>query len=181
MLLTNVARASLRDELIEDYKSFLIQRGLPVWHKDSREALIIRERLQHDQAPNLPIEKPGRPVLTGLAGLADFVSKAEPELAANAILCAANQAAYLLKRQLESQSREFAQHGGFTERLYATRTNSRQRKTDEPAKSSDITPDCPTCNSPMRLRVANNGPNAGNQFWGCTGYPNCMGTRQLSR
>src|ERR1035437_7883734 len=46
--LTNVARASLSDELIHDYKSFLLQRGLRVWHKDAPEALAIRERLKCD-------------------------------------------------------------------------------------------------------------------------------------
>lgn len=39
MKLTNVARASLNDELAKDYKSFLIQRGLRVWHKSSKQCL----------------------------------------------------------------------------------------------------------------------------------------------
>lgn len=124
--LTNVARASLNDELLKDYKSFLIQRGLRVWHKDSPEARAMRERLKHDLAPNLPPEKPGIVRLTGLAGLPAFVAKAEPELAANAMLCAVNQAAYLLKRQIESQGREFLEKGGFTERLYAARVEKRR-------------------------------------------------------
>lgn len=46
MLLTNVARASLSDELAQDYRSFLMQRGLRVWHKDSPEAVAMRERLR---------------------------------------------------------------------------------------------------------------------------------------
>ena len=121
MKLTNVARASLSDELAKDYKSFLIQRGLRVWHKDSPEALAMRERLKHDVAPDLPPAPEGTVRLTGLAGLSDFVAKAEPELAANAMLCAVNQAAYLLRRQIESQSRDFVEQGGFTERLYASR------------------------------------------------------------
>lgn len=82
MKLTNVARASLNDELLKDYKSFLLQRGLRVWHKDSPEALAMRERLKHDKAPGLPAAPPGKVRLTGLAGLSDFVGKAEPELAA---------------------------------------------------------------------------------------------------
>src|SRR4051794_28942627 len=40
--LTNVARASLNDELLWDYESFLRQHGLRVWPKDSREALAMR-------------------------------------------------------------------------------------------------------------------------------------------
>ncbi len=125
MKLTNVARASLNDELIRDYKSFLIQRSLRVWHKDSPEALAMRERLQHDVCPDLPSAKPDAVRLTGLAGLATFVAKAEPELAANAMLCATNQAAYLLRRQVESQGRDFLKHGGFTENLYAARKKAR--------------------------------------------------------
>lgn len=70
--LTNVARASLSDELLKDYRSFLKQRGLRVWEKDSPEALAMRERLRYDVAPNLPSEQTGRPRLTGLNGLTDF-------------------------------------------------------------------------------------------------------------
>src|SRR6266702_2896318 len=119
MKLTNVARASLSDELIGDYSSFLVQNGLRVWPKDSREAKAMRARLAQDQAPVPPQTSEGKVVLTGLFGLSDFVAKAKPELVANAMLCAVNQAAYLLRRQLESQGRAFLEKGGFTERLYA--------------------------------------------------------------
>src|SRR5688572_7412483 len=93
MKLTNVARASLSDELLQDYESFLRQNGLRVWPKDSREALAMRKRLAQDYVPNLPPAPAGRVRLTGLAGLSDFVAQAAPELAANAMLCAVNQAA----------------------------------------------------------------------------------------
>ncbi|MCK8463615.1 topoisomerase DNA-binding C4 zinc finger domain-containing protein [Aliiroseovarius sp. S1339] len=41
------------------------------------------------------------------------------------------------------------------------------------------TPDCPYCGRSMVLRRARRGKNAGNQFWGCLGYPHCKGTRNL--
>src|SRR5215510_1461009 len=113
MKLTNVARASLSDELLRDYETFLLQNGLRVWPKDSREALAMRERLAHDVAPNLPPLPSGGVRLSGLFGLSEFVAKAAPELAANAMVCAVNQAAYLLKRQLESQGGQFLEQGGF--------------------------------------------------------------------
>lgn len=94
MLLTNVARASLNDELLHDYESFLRQNGLRVWPKDSRPALAMRERLRQDHVTNLPVAPEGRVRLTGLAGLAEFVGKAEAEIAANAMICAI-QALYL--------------------------------------------------------------------------------------
>jgi four helix bundle protein len=89
MHLTNVARASLNDELLKDYKSFLMQNSLRVWPKDCREALAMRERLKHDTAPNLPPAKPGQVRLTGLAGLADFILKAETmwRMAASGKIC----------------------------------------------------------------------------------------------
>jgi four helix bundle suffix protein len=123
--LTNVARSSLSDELLRDYESFLTQNGFRIWPKDSRESRAMRTRLAQDQARSLPPNKPGVIRLTGLFGLADFVNKAAPELAGNAMLCAVNQAVYLLKRQMESQSEEFLEKGGFTENLYAARMKRR--------------------------------------------------------
>lgn len=170
--LTNVARASLSDELLKDYRSFLTQRGLPVWEKDSPEALAMRERLKHDEAPDLPPVKEGRPRLTGLNGLTEFVAKAEPELAGNAMLCAVNQAAYLLRRLMERQSRDFVEQGGFTERLYEARTQAR-------AAGLERAPACPLCGGEMRKRTAGKGPNAGKAFWGCSGYPGCRGVVEM--
>lgn len=171
--LTNVARAGLSDELLRDYESFLRQHGLRVWPKDSREALAMRARLAQDRAENLPRARPGVVQLTGLFGLAEFVEKAEPELAANAMLCAVNQAAYLLKRQVQSQGREFLEKGGFTEKLYGAR--KRTLKSDL-SDQSDGKPNCPNCGKPMMLRTARKGQKAGQPFWGCSGYPECKGT-----
>jgi restriction system protein len=171
--LTNVARASLSDELLRDYETFLRQRGLRVWPKDSREALAMRSRLAQDQATDLPRGRPGVVRLTGLFGLTEFVEKAAPELAANAMLCAVNQAAYLLKRQLESQGEIFLEKGGFTEKLYGAR--KRERLSDR-SNASDNSPMCPLCGQTMRLRTARKGPKTGQAFWGCSGYPDCRGT-----
>ena len=43
-----------------------------------------------------------------------------------------------------------------------------------PAASQPI---CPKCGSPMVLRIARRGANAGNSFWGCSTYPKCSATR----
>jgi restriction system protein len=40
-------------------------------------------------------------------------------------------------------------------------------------------PACPVCRGSMALRTARKGDNAGSQFWGCSAYPKCRGTRQL--
>ncbi len=38
-------------------------------------------------------------------------------------------------------------------------------------------PECPRCGASMQLRTARQGANAGSNFWGCTTYPKCRGTR----
>lgn len=48
-------------------------------------------------------------------------------LAANAALCLLNLACYLLDRQVERLAADFEAEGGFTERLYRTRTRRRYR------------------------------------------------------
>jgi restriction system protein len=176
MKLTNVARASLSDELLRDYESFLTQNGLRVWPKDAREALAMRARLAKDDAPGLPPAPAGGVRLRGLGGLSEFVERAAPELAANAMLCAVNQAAYLLKRQLESQGQTFVESGGFTEKLYGAR--SQARKSDR--SDGPDGPACPVCGQPMILRTARKGPKTGQPFWGCSGYPDCKGTLAVS-
>jgi restriction system protein len=137
MKLTNVARASLNDELLPDYQSFLAERGLRIWDKAEPRAQAMRDRLRHETAPDLPPPTAGVVQLTGLAGLPDFVAKAEPELAANAMLCVINQAAYLLKRQLASQSQAFEENGGFSEQLYARRVKRRREQKSDQSDQSD--------------------------------------------
>jgi four helix bundle suffix protein len=172
MKLTNVARASLSDELLRDYESFLVQNGLRVWPKESREALAMRTRLALDHAPPMSSVPGGRVRLSGLAGLSEFVNQARPEFAANAMLCAVNQAAYLLRRQLESQGRTFLEKGGFTESLHAARMHARNAQTPP-------VPVCPNCGQPMVRRSALAGPNPGQPFWGCSTYPRCRTTRPI--
>ncbi|MCB2141462.1 DUF2034 domain-containing protein [bacterium] len=48
----------------------------------------------------------------------------------------------------------------------------------EPPEPS-VKPDarlCPRCGSALVLRQSKKGPNAGNHFWGCSGFPNCRHT-----
>ena len=49
----------------------------------------------------------------------------------------------------------------------------------ESAVSKDL-PACPLCRGGMVLRTAKRGDNAGSQFWGCSAYPRCRGTRPLA-
>lgn len=47
---------------------------------------------------------------------------------------------------------------------------------------ADTTPDrpeCPTCGKTMVLRRAKTGKYAGQEFWGCSGFPQCRGTLSI--
>ena len=58
-----------------------------------------------------------------------------------------------------------------------------QHSQPSPAKAAKPTaataPSCPQCNSPMVLRTARRGAQAGSSFWGCPKYPACRGTRPV--
>ena len=121
--LTNVAKASL-EELLLDYEDFLRQRGLRRWDKDSPETLAVRNRFRTDKSD--------------MSNKSDKSDKSDPygfasataEAAANTLIRLINQAAYLLKRQLEKLEQSFLHEGGFTERLYQAWHET--RRTDQP-------------------------------------------------
>jgi restriction system protein len=46
-----------------------------------------------------------------------------------------------------------------------------------PAPSATSSPSCPVCQASMVRRIAKKGANAGSQFWGCSQFPACRGTR----
>jgi restriction system protein len=45
------------------------------------------------------------------------------------------------------------------------------------APSAASSPSCPVCQAAMVRRTAKKGANAGSQFWGCSHFPACRGTR----
>jgi four helix bundle suffix protein len=90
-----------------------------------------------------------------------------------------NQAAYLLRRQLESQGRAFLEKGGFTESLYAARSQARNAL--EPRLQPAAAPTCPKCGRPMLRLTAKAGAHAGEAFYGCSDYPKCKGIRPITQ
>jgi len=113
--LTNLARASL-EELLEDYLDFLRVRDLPLWGKDSTEALYVRKL---SAKPSLSFE-----------AFRDFTEIRPAEVVANIAICLINQANYLLDQQLRGLEKAFLQDGGLRERMTQVRLKARdeQRK-----------------------------------------------------
>jgi restriction system protein len=110
--LIGVARASL-EELLVDFQDFLRQRSLPLWGKDHTQARQVRA-LCYRQDRSYSTYK-------------TYFEGGSAEFAANALICLIHQTNYLLDQQLRSLEKEFLEEGGFTEKLYHTRAQMRNR------------------------------------------------------
>jgi len=111
--LIGVARASL-EELLLDFQDYLRQQGLPLWGKEHQQAKEVR-KLCYAQNRSYTTYK-------------TYIEASSPELACNAMICLIHQANYLLDQQLRVLEKDFLQEGGFTERLYRTRSEMRKIK-----------------------------------------------------
>ncbi|MBK8478875.1 MAG: four helix bundle protein [Opitutaceae bacterium] len=178
----NVARASL-DELLLDYEDFLRQRGLRQWGKEDREAQEVRA-VGHGISN--PTDRSDRTDLTDRAAYARWLAHPDPAVVANTLICLIHQANYLLDRQIAGLEQCFIAEGGYTERLAAARiaVRAQQNQSDrpDPTDRSDLkaqAPNCPLCGKPLVVRTAKKGAHAGSQFWGCSAYPACHGTRAI--
>ena len=140
--LTGVAKASL-EELRLDYEDYLRQHKLPLWDRNDprRTSLIDARPASADDVATwaVKVKKSGQCGLGGQGGQrvdsmstrstgstqstfpADF-----PEIAANGALALIAVATALLDRQMAAQAAAFEKEGGFTERLYKTRTQARR-------------------------------------------------------
>lgn len=110
--LTGIARGSLQ-ELKEDYRSYLRQRGLKQWENNSLDAQeLIRARFSSAQEV---IRWVGRH------------KEVQPDhFGANTAIILINVALGLLAKLIQAQEQDFLKHGGIRERM--TRARLKQRK-----------------------------------------------------
>ena len=171
MKLIDVAKASLC-ELRDDYLTWLLDKNLPPWRKDSAEARAV-------YAVRLDSADYGEDVNYGLAThiiaqrrkFAPWFAGNDDIAFANAMLILIGRAVFMLDRILKKRGEEFVQEGGFSERMTAARVEekrSQARPVDEDA------PTCPRCGGAMHVCHGARG-----DFWGCTSYPTCRGTRPI--
>ncbi len=108
--LVGVARGSL-EELLVDFKDFLRQKGLPFWGKEHPKAREVRGLCYRQDRSYLTYKT--------------YIEEGSAEIAANTLVCLIHQTNYLLDQQLRALEKAFLKEGGFTERLYRTRTQAR--------------------------------------------------------
>jgi len=176
MKLIDVARASA-SELAGDYLNFILSLGKPAWLATDPTAQALRsikldaprygKDLLHDASAHILAQKQRFDPFT--AGAEDSATSA------NALLILCGRVISMLRRQIEHLFDDFKKEGGFTENLTAERLSVIKQKS-----AKEGAPACPICEKPMRRRMARKGINSGKEFWSCTDYPNCHGTRPIS-
>lgn len=174
MKLTDVARASLA-ELANDYVNFLMQNEQSPWSQNNPE---------HIQIQNLELDRPeyrddilhnsSEHIIQQKHKFDAWLAANDPIREANCILILCTRLVNMLTRQIEQQLATFTEEGGFTEALTAERLQHRSEQSIQ-----EDAPVCPKCGKTMVKRVAKKGVNSGKEFWSCSGYPDCRGTRKI--
>ncbi|EGQ9330079.1 restriction endonuclease [Vibrio vulnificus] len=71
-------------------------------------------------------------------------------------------------------------NGGELVQMIEQVCNRPTEKTLEVTPPKSTTPLCPSCHTPLVMRTAKRGQNKGNQFYGCSSYPRCRYTKDIS-
>lgn len=195
--LLDTAKASLC-ELRDDYLTWLLDKNLPPWPMRSAEAQEVYavrfdkanygDDVNYDLARHIIAQRAkfakwfgsnrgqstaidcNRPI--AIESNRQQSSATEGIVFANAMLILLGRALFMLDRLLKQHGEEFVKEGGFSERMTAARVEEKRgqrRAVDEDA------PPCPVCGGTMRVRHGKTG-----DFWGCTNYPACKGTRNIA-
>lgn len=167
MKLTDVARASL-SELRGDFEIFILDRGHFPWSVHQENAQKINSiSIDNPTFVGDSVHESAKHAISQRAKYATWLDDQDPIVVANTLLLLISRTLNMLRRQIESQGKVFEENGGFSERLYARRSENRNGMRENIVQ-------CPNCNKPMRRRKGSKG-----EFWGCSGFPDCRGTREI--
>jgi restriction system protein len=166
MKLTDVSRASL-GELRGDYEIIILDRGQLPWSVHSPEAKAVNAiSLDPASFTDDMVHESAKHALEQRKKYALWLDSDDVTVVANALLIMISRALSMLKSQREAQGKAFEETGGFSERLMTRRIEAREQQRNE------ASPDCPQCGKSMRRRKSAKG-----DFWGCSAFPECKGTR----
>lgn len=173
MKLTDVARATL-SELANDYLNWLMRYENLPWSTRSTE---------YQQVASIQLDRPtyeddvqyqSSIHILNQKHKFDLWLKGDSTTVARCILVLCNRLITMLGKQIENQLATFKEEGGFTEALTSERLAAKAEKS-----AIAGAPDCPVCGKPMIKRMARKGINSGKEFWSCSAYPQCNGTRNV--
>lgn len=174
MKLTDVARASL-SELANDYLNWLLQSENTPWStKDENYKKVANIHLDRPTYKDDVQHLSSLHILNQKHKFDEWILSKDSNKFANCMLILCNRLIMMLGKQISNQLETFKLEGGFTELLTAERLAVKTAR-----QIKEGAPQCPKCGSPMIKRVAKKGVNSGNEFWSCSTYPNCNGTRKI--
>ena len=168
--LLDVARASLA-ELLGDYEIFLAERREVPWS-------IHNENYKRCMSLQLPEYKNNNDQLheywkyyhENKKPFEQWFGSDDPVIVANAMLIIIQRTMAMLSAQLKRLGKDFLEKGGFREKMYQSRREVREKQSG----SDENAPRCPECGKEMKSRTSRQG-----EFWGCSAYPQCKGTREV--
>lgn len=174
MRLLDVARASF-DELQGDIFNFLLRKKADVWAigNPDREA-IWRTELDKPAYSNSYLHDAALHILAQKRKFDPWLTNDNPDIAANALLVLCMLENRMLQSQIKGLLELFKVTGGFSENMTAERLEARKTQASQAGA-----PSCPTCGKPMLKRMQRRGQQQGREFWGCSDYPRCNGTRPI--
>jgi len=163
--LTDVAKASL-SELQGDLEDYLVQKGEIPWsvHNPEHKAIVAIMLDEFEYSDDL-LHEYWKYLLAQKRKFDPWLEERDDVTAANALIILIQRATGLLARQLTRLERDFVAAGGIREKMTSARLT---------ARSEPNAPSCPECGAQMRKRTSSRG-----QFWGCSNYPQCKGTREI--
>ena len=174
MKLTDVARATLA-ELANDYFNWILQHEQAPWSAQSAEYVSVNSlNLDKAEYQEDVLHQSGLRILRQKHLFDRWLLSDDSLVVANSMLVLCNRLIQMLRKQIDNQLAAFREEGGFTEALTAERLAFRAEKSVQ-----DNAPECPKCGKPMIKRMAKKGVNSGHEFWSCSDYPRCNGTRNI--
>ncbi len=174
--LLDVARASV-SELEGDFLNWLMRHSTTMWSTSDPRYMQVRN-YQFLDVPVLTqdyLAEISRYILDEYTRFATMLRKDDSCHSACVIIVLCERVKQLLTAQINKRLGDFKVEGGFTENM----TKERLATLKENAVKEGA-PVCPKCGAPMQQRTIKKGSRQGEQFWGCTNYPQCDGTRPLA-
>lgn len=176
MRLTDVARASVH-ELLGDFINYLMRHSLEAWTTDDKrfQSVITLQLDKPKYGENFVTDAIAH-ISRQKARFDCFLERGTATDAANCVIALCSKINAMLTSMLAAQLNDFKHQGGFAENLTQTRIEARRTQA-----AAEGAPACPQCGKLMLRRSIHRGTRQGQQFWGCSDYPHCNGTRKIEQ
>ena len=173
--LLDVARASI-SELEGDFLNWIMRHNTTMWSVEDPRYQEVRN-YQFEDAPSLShnyLEDISKYILSEYKRFCTLLRSDDSIHSACVIVVLCERTKQLLTAQINKRLADFKVEGGFTENMTQERLSALKEKA-----TVEGAPKCPKCGAPMLQRTIKKGTHQGEQFWGCTNYPQCNGTLRM--